>query len=330
MNSFGKIFRISIFGESHGEGIGVVIDGCPPGIPFPLEDLTTDLSRRKSGARGTTPRIEDDNPEILSGVYNGKTTGSPLTIFFKNKNTRSGDYESLKNIPRPGHADFVALKKFKGFADPRGGGHFSGRLTLAIVAAGCIAKKILPHDVLFQSEILEIGGSKDYESILNEAIEEGESLGGIVEVKVSNLPCGLGEPFFDSFESLLSHLVFSVPAVKAIEFGSGFKSATMKGSIHNDPIISDDGKTLSNNSGGINGGITNGNDLLFRVAIKPTASIAKSQKSLNLKTGQIEEFTIKGRHDSAIVLRTPVIFEACAAIVAADMYLIYKSYNTER
>lgn len=330
MNSFGRIFKISIFGESHGEGIGVVIDGCPPGIKFPFEELKKDLARRKSGAKGTTPRIEDDEPKILSGLYKEHTTGAPLTILFHNNNTRSGDYDLLKSIPRPGHADFVALKKFKGFSDLRGGGHFSGRLTLGIVAAGAIAKKILPPNISFQSEILEIGGQRDYDAILNEAIEQRDSLGGIVEVRVSNLPIGLGEPFFDSFESVLAHLVFAIPAVKGIEFGSGFESASMKGSQHNDPIISPDGKTASNNSGGVNGGITNGNDLIFRVAVKPTASIAKTQRSLNIESGEMAELNIKGRHDSCIALRTPVIFEACAAIVAADMYLIYKSYNTER
>lgn len=324
MNSFGTLFRASIFGESHGPAIGVSIDGVPPGIEFSQADMEIDIARRKPGTTGTTPRVEPDLPEILSGVFNGRTTGAPITIIFRNSNTRSGDYEALKSHPRPGHSDFTAMKKYNGFNDSRGGGHFSGRLTLAIVAAGSIAKKILPA-ARISSEILEIGGKKDYAALLDDVIKNGDSLGGIIQVKISGLPCSLGEPFFNSFESVLSHLIFSIPAVKGIEFGEGFSSARMRGSENNDLIVSPDGKTASNNSGGINGGITNGNEVVFRVAVKPTPSISKPQNTLNLSSGLPETLEIRGRHDACIALRTPVVFEACAAIVAADMYLINKA-----
>jgi chorismate synthase len=325
MNSFGTLFRVSLFGESHGPAVGVSIDGIPAGIEFSEADMEKDIARRKPGAQGTTPRVEADSPEILSGVFNGRTTGAPMTIIFRNNNTRSGDYESLRSHPRPGHADFTAMTKYHGFNDYRGGGHFSGRVTLAIVAAGSIAKKINPLQEI-TSEILEIGGHKDYASLLDEAVKNGDSLGGIIQVKVSGLPCGLGEPFFNSYESVLSHLVFSIPAVKGIEFGAGFSSSKMKGSENNDLIISPDGKTATNNAGGINGGITNGNEIVFRVAVKPTPSISQQQHTLNFSSGLTELLEIRGRHDTCIALRTPVVFEACAAIVSADMYLINKAY----
>ncbi|HPJ34636.1 MAG TPA: chorismate synthase [Spirochaetota bacterium] len=325
MNSFGTLFRVSLFGESHGPAIGVTLDGVPAGIEFSGADMETDIVRRKPGASGTTPRVESDMPEILSGMFNGRTTGSPLTVIFRNSNTRSGDYESLKTHPRPGHADFTAMKKYRGFNDYRGGGHFSGRMTLAVVAAGSIAKKVVPA-MEISSEIVEIGGVKDYAGVLDEAIKSGDSLGGIVQVKIKGLPCGLGEPFFNSFESVLSHLLFSIPAVKGVEFGAGFNAARMKGSENNDLIISPDGKTATNNTGGINGGITNGNEIIFRVAVKPTPSISIPQKTLNIKSGSAENLEIRGRHDACVTLRTPVVFEACAAIASADMYLINKAY----
>ncbi len=326
MNSFGTIFRLSIFGESHGNGIGIIIDGAPPGIEFSTDDMESDLARRRSGARGTTLRQESDIPEILSGIYNNKTTGAPITILFRNSNTRSHDYDRFRDTPRPGHADFTAMTKYKGYNDPRGGGHFSGRITLGIVAAGALAKKILPS-MKINSQIIEIGGEKDYAPVLEKVIEEKDSAGGIVQVTARGIPAGIGEPFFNSMESCLSHLVFSIPAVRGIEFGAGFASARMKGSQCNDPLISTDGKTSSNNAGGINGGITNGNDLIFRVAVKPTSSIGKEQETINLKIGVMEKLEIEGRHDSCIVLRTPVIFEACTAIAVADLFLTGKTYN---
>ena len=329
MNSFGGIFRTTIFGESHGDFVGINIDGCPPGIGIKTGDFSEDIERRKPGAKGTTPRKEDDIPEFISGVFNDVTTGAPLTILFKNSNTRSGDYEKQRAVPRPGHADFVAHKKFNGFEDYRGGGHFSGRLTVAIVAAGVVAKKIIAslsseNKIGIHASILEIGGETDIEKGLQKAIDEKDSIGGIIESTVSNLPIGLGEPFFDSAESLLSHAVFSIPAVKGIEFGAGFTAAKMFGSQHNDAIINADGKTKTNNAGGILGGITNGNDLVFRIVVKPTSSTPKEQQTLNTETGQVESFSVKGRHDLCIALRVPVVLEAVTAMVIADLLLLRK------
>lgn len=324
MNSFGRNFRVQIFGQSHGEYVGIIIDGCPPGIGIAVEDFKEDIERRKPGAKGTTPRKEDDIPEIISGVFNEKSTGAPITILFKNSNTRSADYEKQRAVPRPGHADFVAHKKFKGFEDFRGGGHFSGRLTVALVAAGVVAKKVVasfPSEKKIQvhATILEIGGEKDLEKGLQKAVDEKDTIGGIVECKVSDLPLGLGEPFFDSAESLISHAVFSIPAVKGIEFGAGFAAAKMFGSEHNDSIINADGTTATNNAGGIVGGITNGNELVFRIVVKPTSSTPKVQQTLNLETGNVEDFSVKGRHDLCIALRVPVVLEAVTAMVLADL-----------
>lgn len=318
MNVIGRKFIVSIFGESHGVKIGVVIDGVPAGIELSENDFLADLQRRKSGKIGTTPRIEDDLPQIVSGVYNGYTTGAPLTILFSNNNIRSKDYSSIIDTPRPGHADFAVKTKFKGYNDPRGGGHTSGRLTLSLVAAGVVAKKII-SPVLVESEILSIGGENPWENILNMAVENGDSLGGIVECRINGLKVGIGDPFFDSVESKISHLAFSIPAIKGIEFGSGFSAALMKGSEHNDSIIDSEGHTTTNNSGGISGGITNGNPVVFRVAVKPTSSISLTQKTINLSTGNVDDLKIEGRHDSCIALRVPVVLESIAAIAIADL-----------
>jgi chorismate synthase len=324
MNSFGKNFRVQIFGQSHGEYVGIIIDGCPPGVGITPDDFKEDIERRKPGAKGTTPRREDDIPQIISGVFNDKSSGAPITILFKNNNTRSGDYEKQRAVPRPGHADYVAHKKFKGFEDYRGGGHFSGRLTVALVAAGVVAKKVIESysadkKIEIHSTILEIGGEKDLEKGLQKAIDAKDSIGGIVECKVSNLPIGLGEPFFDSAESLLSHAVFSIPAVKGIEFGAGFAAANMFGSDHNDALINEDGTTATNHAGGILGGITNGNELVFRIVVKPTSSTPKEQQTLNIESGNIESFSVKGRHDLCIALRVPVVLESVTAMVIADL-----------
>ncbi|NJM15251.1 MAG: chorismate synthase [Bacteroidales bacterium] len=318
MNSFGKAFRVSIFGESHGHGAGIVIDGVPAGIPLKESDFLGDLSRRKSGAKGTTPRIEADLPKLLSGVFNGFTTGAPLTIIFENTNTRSRDYTKLRETPRPGHADFTAMQKFGGFEDYRGGGHFSGRLTLGLVAAGVIAKKMIdPTQV--SAKILEVGGNPNIEEAIEKAMERQDSIGGVVECTASSMPVAIGEPFFDSVEAVLSHMVFSIPAIKGIEFGAGFAAARMWGSEHNDNLVSVNGKTETNNAGGINGGISNGNDLVFRVAVKPTSSTHQTQRTINLKTGQMDDLSVEGRHDTCIALRVPVVLEAATAIVLADL-----------
>lgn len=324
MNSFGRVFRISIFGESHGPALGIVVDGCPPGILLTEDEFEPDLARRRSGARGTTPRTEPDKPELISGIFNGKTTGAPLTILFRNTNTKSKDYSLFQKVPRPGHADFVANKKYKGYNDFRGGGHFSGRLTLGIVAAGVVAKKIVAPTKV-RASLVEAGGMKDIESALDRAEKEQDSIGGIVECRATRVPVGLGEPFFDPVESMISHLVFAIPATKGIEFGSGFRAAQMQGSEHNDAITDLSGHTLTNYAGGINGGITNGNELIFRVAVKPTSSTSRKQKTLNIETGKMTDLEIKGRHDLCIALRVPVVVEAVTAVALADFFLLSKT-----
>ncbi len=319
MNRFGTKFCISLFGESHGPAVGVVIDGVKPGLPLSETDFEADIARRRSGAAGTTPRREADLPEILSGVYQGHTTGAPLTLVFRNANTRSDDYEIFRAMPRPGHVDYVAGVKFGGFQDPRGGGHFSGRLTLPLVAAGVVAKKMLSCTA--HAEVVSIGDVEDaseWESLLNQAVAEGDSLGGVVECRVSGVPAGLGEPFFDSVESLISHLVFAIPGVRGVEFGDGFAAARMKGSEHNDPL----GPSLlplTDHAGGVNGGLTNGGDLLFRVAFKPASSIRKEQQTWNLAENRMDTLVCPGRHDACIALRGAVVVEAAAAIVLANL-----------
>src|SRR5258708_27654209 len=354
MHAFGRLFRLRMFGESHGESVGMNIDGCPAGLSLTLEDFLPDLERRKGGIqKGTTPRKEDDIPFFKSGLFNNRTTGAPLTLLFENNNTRSGDYEKQRAVPRPGHADFVAHKKFGGFEDYRGGGHFSARLPVALVAAGGIAKKLLaglgqelgePYQagteepvalrpvgmpdwdriagIKVRASILEIGGERDLEAGLQKAIDAKDTIGGIVECRVSGLPVGLGEPFFESVESLFSHAVFAIPAIRGVEFGTGFAAARMFGSQHNDAIENMEGKTRTNHAGGVVGGITNGNELVLRVAVKPSSSTAKEQQTLNWVTGEVEPFSVKGRHDLCIALRVPVVLEAVTAIVLADLLLL--------
>lgn len=321
MNSFGVVFRVSVFGESHGRVTGVTIDGCPPGIAIKPEDFIPDLGRRKSGSVGTTKRNEEDLPEILSGVYNGYSTGSPMTIVTRNKDTDSTAYIEFADIPRPGHADYTANIKYHGFSDMRGSGHFSGRITWGLVIAGVIAKK-LSSQMEISAKLISAGGSDNIEDAVKEAIAKDDTIGGIIECVVKNPPRGLGEPFFYSIESALSHLIFSIPAIKGIEFGSGFASASMRGSEHNDQFIDESGKTATNNAGGINGGISNGNDIVFRVAIKPTSSTGVEQKTFNFKKKMMQILKIKGRHDTCIALRMPVILEAAAAITITDLMMI--------
>ena len=342
MNSFGRKFRVSIFGESHGKQIGVVLDGVPAGLELSEEDLMKDILRRKSGARGTTPRIEADQPVIVSGVYEGHTTGAPLTILFSNTNTHSSDYSLFLDIPRPGHADFTAEIKYESCQDPRGGGHFSGRLTLPIVAAGVVGKMILEDSTCLDdlqvtedsicARIIELGGIPRpkrnnqpmpdvWKTALDEAIREGDSLGAVVECRVEGIDIGYEEPFWDSVESVISHAIFSIPGVRGIEFGDGFAAAAMKGSEHNDPI-GPDGIPMKNGSGGVNGGISNGAPIVFRVAFKPTSSIRKEQQTWNFATCQMDRLVVPGRHDACFALRAPVVVEAMTAIVLADLVLI--------
>jgi chorismate synthase len=329
MNSFGVVFRISVFGESHGTAIGVTVDGCPPGISLKAEDFLADLKRRQSGSKGTTPRQEPDLPEILSGVNEGFTTGAPITLITRNSNKISSDYDEFRNIPRPGHADFVSKIKYSGFSDMRGSGHFSGRITWGVVAAGVIAKKVNPTAQI-SAKLISAGGSTDIDRAIDEALASNDSIGGIIECRVKTPPAALGEPFFYSFESALSHLIFSIPAIKGIEFGAGFAAASMKGSVHNDPFINGKGITGSNNAGGINGGITNGNEVIFRVVVKPTSSTGADQTTYNFKEGKMTILKVKGRHDTCIALRIPVIVEAAAALAMADLLLIDRGIHGVR
>ena len=346
MNTFGRRYRVSIFGESHGELIGVTLDGVPSGLELSEQDFTEDILRRKSGAKGTTPRIEADQPMIVSGVFEGHTTGAPLTIVFKNTNTHSSDYSLFSAMPRPGHADLTAALKWDDCQDPRGGGHFSGRLTLPIVAAGVVAKKMLSDLTMLDetpcnavnARIVELGGialkdvstsldmtdkqlPQEWKDAIDQAIKDGDSLGAIVECVVPNIDPGYGEPFWDSVESQIAHAVFAIPGVRAIEFGDGFNAAAMKGSEHNDPI-GEDGRPTKNGAGGINGGITNGAPISFRVAFKPTSSIRKAQQTFNFATGEMDTLEVPGRHDACFALRASVVVEAMTAIVLADLALV--------
>ena len=343
MNTFGRKFRVSIFGESHGEGIGVVLDGVPAGLELSEADFTADIDRRRSGAKGTTPRKESDMPQILSGVFEGHTTGAPMAVVFKNENTKSQDYSLFAAMPRPGHADLTAALKWDDCQDPRGGGHFSGRLTLPVVAAGVVAKKILADATILDetacnavsAHIVELGGIPEqvcdeakaesicpaWQEAIDEAIAEGDSLGAVIECVVPNIDPGYGEPFWDSVESVISHAVFAIPGVRGIEFGDGFKAAAMKGSEHNDPI-GEDCRPVKNGAGGVNGGITNGAPIVFRVAFKPTSSIRKAQRTFNFQTGQMDTLEVPGRHDVCYALRAPVVVEAVTAIALADLALL--------
>ena len=340
MNTFGRKFRVTVFGESHGEAIGVVLDGVPAGLDLCEADFENDILRRKSGAKGTTPRLESDAPQILSGVYEGHTTGAPLTILFRNENVKSQDYSQFAAMPRPGHADLTAALRWDDCNDPRGGGHFSGRMTLPVVAAGVVAKKILADatildDTPFSSvnaRIVALGESvaqndnanelsAEWQEALERAATAGDSLGAIVECVVPNMDPGYGEPFWDSVESVIAHAVFAIPGVRGIEFGDGFKAAAMRGSEHNDPI-GPDARPVKNGAGGVNGGLTNGAPIVFRVAFKPTSSISRAQQTFNFETGEMDALEIKGRHDVCFALRCPVIVEAMTAIALADLALL--------
>ncbi|MGC1390822.1 MAG: chorismate synthase [Bacteroidales bacterium] len=329
MNTFGLVFRVTLFGESHGPAIGVIIDGCPPGLSVKSDDFMPDLIRRRSGDKGTTKRMEPDLPEILSGVFDGVTTGAPVTLITRNSNRISSDYDEFKNIPRPGHADFVSRLKYSGYSDMRGSGHFSGRITWGLVAAGVISKKITGLADI-NAKLISAGGSDNIEKAIDEAIASNDTIGGIIECRVKNPPLAIGEPFFYSFESAVSQMIFSIPAIKGIEFGSGFASAAMRGSEHNDPFINSGGKTATNNSGGINGGITNGNEIVFRIVVKPTSSTGVEQTTYNFKTCEMTTLKVKGRHDTCIALRMPVIVEAATAIAMADLVLIDRGIHGSR
>ena len=357
-NTFGNSVTITLFGESHGPQIGAVLDGIAPGIDVDLEFVKKQLNLRKPQGKISTQRVEADEPIIVSGVFEGKTTGTPICILFENNNIKSKDYAQIKDMMRPGHADYTAVEKYHGFADYRGGGHFSGRLTTPIVAVGAILIDALKKkgieigthirqcgticdrefndyvkDIETVNElafpVLEARAEEDMKRYIETVAKEGDSVGGILETVVTGLPAGIGEPWFDSLESMLSHGIFSIPAVKGIEFGSGFAFAEMKGSVANDAfeMVHDNVVTKTNHNGGINGGISNGMPVLFKTVIKPTPSIFKPQETVNLATKENITYQIQGRHDPAIIHRARVVVDSITAIVLCDMLAL--RYGTD-
>ena len=357
-NVFGNSITISLFGESHGEQIGVVIDGLTPGLDVDLDFMKKQLELRKPHGKISTQRVETDEPHIVSGVFEGKTTGTPICILFENNNTKSKDYSKIKDMMRPGHADYTALQKYHGFADYRGGGHFSGRITTPVVAAGAILIDALRkkgiqigthmkqcgtiQDVPFTDydeeiakvnellfPVLDEKAAEEMHAYIEAVASEGDSVGGTLETVVTGIPAGVGEPWFDSMESMLAHGIFSIPAVKGIEFGKGFDFATLKGSEANDSIEIKDGRiqTKTNHNGGINGGITNGMPILFSTVIKPTPSIYKEQDTVDISKMENVSYQIQGRHDPAIIHRARVVVDSITAIVLADMLAL--RYGTD-
>jgi len=354
-STYGKNFHLSVFGQSHSAAIGVVIDGLPAGIPIDTDALRAFMARRAPGGRFATARKEADEFEILSGVANGYTCGAPFAAQIRNKDARPGDYSAYRDTPRPGHADYTAQIKYKGFQDPTGGGHFSGRLTAPICLAGGIMRQILEsegiklaahissianvHDKLFdpmapQLDCVSEGplptlapaAEEKMAEVIDNARANGDSVGGVIECAVTGLPVGLGDPMFDGMENRIAQAAFAIPAVKGIEFGAGFGSAALYGSQNNDPFVASSGAvaTSTNNSGGILGGITNGMPLIFRVAIKPTPSIAKEQDTVDLRENSPAKISVKGRHDPCILSRAVPCIEAIAAIAVYDAYLEHK------
>lgn len=323
-SEFGKNIRVSIFGESHGAAIGVSIDGMPAGVSVDMERLQHFLDRRAPGrSRFTTARREEDRPEFLCGIRGGATCGTPITAIIRNRDTRSGDYSQMENIPRPGHADYAARMRYGGNEDCRGGGHFSGRLTAPLCVAGGIFLQALEAEgITVRARILEIGGNtEDPRGEIEKAMAEKDSVGGIIECVVNGMPPGIGDPIYDGLENRISLAVFGIPAVKGIEFGRGFEAARLRGSENNDAFYFDGGtiKTRTNNHGGILGGISSGMPIVFRVAIKPTPSIGKEQDSIRYDTGENVKMTVQGRHDPCIVPRAVPCVEAAAAMAIYDL-----------
>ncbi|MCX6005057.1 MAG: chorismate synthase [Chloroflexi bacterium] len=349
-NSLGKLFMVTSFGESHGKCVGVVIDGCPAGLTVSIDEVQKEVDRRKaSSSAGSTSRLEEDKVEIISGIFNDTTTGAPLCLLIWNRNIDSAEYEKTRFVPRPGHADYTAFMKYGGFNDYRGGGRFSGRITAGYVMAGSIAKKLLGligieviahtvqigdikagkvaidkiRDASSHSPVgcADVTAAEEMVSLIAKARSEGDSIGGVIEAMALNVQVGLGEPVFDTLEGALAKAFFAIPAVKGVEFGSGFLSAEKKGSENNDPFIVDNNMiiTKSNNAGGVLGGISNGMPVIARVAVKPTASIAKSQQSVNMKTMQNADISVRGRHDACIVPRAVPVVESMMAITLCDL-----------
>ena len=327
MNSFGTLFRITLCGESHGAGILVSIEGLPAGLRFEKIILEKALIRRKATLRGTTARHEPDIFQVLSGVYEGHCTGAPLCLFIPNTDVQSASYAPFSDTPRPGHVDMVAEQKYFGYADMRGSGIFSGRLTVGLVLAGSLAATCLSsHGIQTHAEVTEIGGyAAPFDAVIEDAIAAGDSLGGIISCRIDGVAAGLGSPFFDSVESLLSHGLFSIPGVRGVSFGNGWAGARMRGSTFNDAFEKESekftGRTRTNHSGGIVGGLTNGNPIEFEVAFRPPASIAQPQQTIRKSTGEEVTLQIGGRHDVCFVQRCPVIVESIANIVLYDLWL---------
>ena len=360
-NNFGTNISMTIFGESHGPCIGITLDGLPAGFKINLERIKEDMEKRKAQGSISTQRHEDDEVEIVSGFFNGYTTGTALTILIQNKNTQSKDYSDIQYRLRPGHADFSAYEKYHGFQDYRGGGHFSGRLTAPIVAAGSICRQILEtkniligshieqlyalHDAPFSNNIDELKKqiqtlnkkefatldeqvAQNMEQAILEAKNGQDSIGGILESAIINLPAGMGEPFFDSIESILAHLLFSIPAVKGVSFGAGFQMAAKKGSEANDAFIMNDTiQTKTNNNGGINGGISNGMPIIIHTCIKPTPSIYKTQETVDYKTKESQTLNIKGRHDPCILHRARIVVDSMIAFGILDLLMSNNANN---
>ncbi len=323
MNTFGRVFRVSLFGESRGPGIGVTVTGCPPGIPLGPDDFRTELTRRRPGPPGTSGRREPDPVEFLSGMRDGHTTGAPLTLFVPNRDLQSAG-DPPDGVPRPGHGDFTLGVKWQGWNDPRGGGAGSGRLTVGLVLAGVVARRVIPG-VRFEARVVEAGGRTDIDAAVQEALAAKDSVGGLVECRIEGVPAGLGEPFFDAVESLLAHVLLAIPAVQGAEFGDGFQAARMRGSEHNDPFVGPSGETATNHAGGVLGGITSGQPLVFRVAVKPAASIGRPQQTWDFRQGRMVSLEVRGRHDACIALRLPPVVEAAAALVLADLWLLRRT-----
>lgn len=357
-NVFGNNISITIFGESHGAEIGAVLDGLAPGLAVDEEFIRHQLMLRKPHGKISTQRVEADEPKIVSGVFEGRTTGTPLCILFENQNTKSKDYSKTKDLMRPGHADYTATVKYHGFADYRGGGHFSGRITTPIVACGAILIQALQKKGIYIGShirkcgpildrdftdydtdiqmladkifpVLDDEAAKEMYAYMEQAAQEGDSVGGVLETVVTGMPAGVGEPWFDTFESELAHGLFSIPAVKGVTFGAGFEFADMKGSKANDAFEVTDGNvvTKTNHNGGINGGITNGMPIRFQTVVKPTPSIYKEQQTINAATMTNEMMKIEGRHDPAIIHRARVVVDSMTAIVTADMLATH--YGTD-
>lgn len=323
-STYGNNIKLAIFGQSHSEAIGVTIDGLPAGFTIDMEKLQAFMNRRAPGqSKYTTPRKEADKPEFLSGLSGNTTCGAPLTAIIRNTNTKSADYDNLRDIPRPGHADFTAHVKYGGFEDVSGGGHFSGRLTAPLCIAGGIMLQMLEEKgIKICGEIMEIGGNaEDPFAAIEEAATRGDSVGGIIKCTVTGMPAGIGEPMFDGLENKIAQAVFAIPAVKGIEFGRGFEAAKICGSENNDAFYYDGEtvKTRTNNHGGILGGISSGMPVVFQVAIKPTPSIPIEQSSISYSQGENAVLSVKGRHDPCIVPRAVPCLEAAAAIAIYDL-----------